>query len=282
MDVNQLALQLESLLSAAFPQPITTDLSAEIESAGGVAQELLPVLVEEICAYREVEGILIGTEQTDAEGAEKSHVSLLIEVYSSQITLPETKTKNLRELSLRLRDSGCLLRLRAVAGRWIRYEILFPGAMEGDHGGYRSAGGETILLVEDDDVVRHVTTQVLEGCGYRVLAAKDAKTAREIFALNRGRIEVLLTDVRLPGESGAELAERLSDSNSQLKVILMSGYAEREMMGREFGDIGMAYLSKPFSVESLVGKLRQVIHSQPVEEIGGHPLDGALGAEWRE
>ena len=56
--------------------------------------------------------------------------------------------------------------------------------MESDHGVYSAARGETILLVEDEDIIRSVTAQVLEGCGYHVLAAKDAKTAMDIFRLN--------------------------------------------------------------------------------------------------
>jgi FixJ family two-component response regulator len=102
-----------------------------------------------------------------------------------------------------------------------------------------------------------------------------------IFTRNRGRIGVLLTDLGLAGESGAELAEKLSESDPRLKVILMSGYTEREMSGREFGDTGMAYLAKPFSAESLIGKVRQVIRSPMVEEIGGSQMDAALGAELR-
>ena len=93
---------------------------------------------------------------------------------------------------------------------------------------------------------------------------------------------MLLTDLRLAGENGAELAQRLTDSNPQLKVILMSGYAEREMIGREFGDVGMAYLSKPFSVESLIGKVRQVLQSWPAEETGGHQFGSGFGAELQE
>jgi len=135
--------------------------------------------------------------------------------------------------------------------------------------------------VEDEDLVRDVTAQVLEGCGYRVLAAKDAESAVDIFTLNRGRIEVLLTDLGLADESGAELAELLSASDPGLKVILMSGYTEREMIGRELGDTGMAFLSKPFSAESLVGKVRQVIQSPLADRIGGSQLDAALGAELR-
>jgi CheY-like chemotaxis protein len=284
MDLNQLAVRLESLLAAAYSQPITTDLSSAIEQAGvraGLGNDLLEALVEEICAYGQVDGILIWTEQTDTEEAKRSRVSLGIEVYNKQITVPEPKTKTVRELSARLRGSGCVLQLRAAAGRWMRYEILFPVGVESDHGVYSSGKGETILLVEDDDFVRDVTAQVLEGCGYRVLAAKDAKTAEDIFTLNRGSIGVLLTDLGLAGESGAELAEELSESDPRLKVILMSGYTEREMIGREFGDTGMAYLAKPFSAEALVGKVRQVIQSPLIDELGGSPLDAALGAELR-
>ncbi len=284
MDLNQFALQLETLLAAAYSQPITTNLSTDIESAGvqpGLADDLLEVLVEEICAYGRIEGILIWTEQRDVEEAKSSRVSLSIEVYSRQIIVAEPKTKSMRELSARLRASGCELRVRAAAGRWMRYEITFPVVMESDHAVYRSGRGETILLVEDDDAIRDVTSQVLEGCGYHVLAAKDTETAIDIFTRNRGRIGVLLTDLGLAGESGEELAEELSQSDPRLKVILMSGYTDREMIGREFGDTGMAYLSKPFSVESLLDKVRQVTQSQLVDEVGGSQPDAALGAELR-
>ena len=234
MDVNQLAVQLKSLLATAYSQPITMDLSTDIEPAevrAGLAHEFLEVLVEEICAHGEVDGILIWTEQEETEEAERSRVNLGIEVYSSRIMVPEPKTKNVRELSDRLRGSGCVLRLRAVAGRWIRYEILFPAEKETDHGIYVSGRGETVLLVEDEDTLRNVTTQVLESCGYRVLAARNVKTAMKIFALHRGRINLLLTDLDLEGDNGADLAENLSASDPRLKVILMSGYSEREMVG---------------------------------------------------
>jgi len=284
MDLNQFAVQLESLLASAYSQPIATNLSPDIESAGvqpGLANDLLEALVEEICAYSRIDGILIWTEQTDAEEAKSPRVSLGIEVYSRKITVAEPKTRSVRELSERLRGSGCGLRLQAAAGRWMRYEILFPVGMESDHAVYGSGKGETILLVEDDDVVRDVTAQVLEGCGYQVLAAKDTETAMDLFTLNRGRIGVLLTDLGLAGESGEELAEKLSQSDPRLKVILMSGYTEREMIGREFGDTGMAYLSKPFSAESLLDKVRQVTQSPLADEVGGSQSDAALGAELR-
>lgn len=284
MDVNQLAEQLNSLLATAYSQPITMDLSTDIEPAGvraGLAHEFLEVLVEEICAYGEVGGILIWTEQAETEEAERSQVNLGIEIYSSQVTVPEPKTKNLRELSDRLRGSGCVLRLRAVTGRWIRHEILFPTEKETDRGIYVSGRGETVLLVEDEDTLRNVTTQVLESCGYRVLAARNVKTAMDIFALHRGRINLLLTDLDLEGDNGAELAENLSSSDPRLKVILMSGYPEREIIGHEFGDTDMAYLSKPFSVESLIGKVWQVIRSPLVEEIGGTQVDNGIGTELR-
>ena len=216
-------------------------------------------------------------------GAERADVlvSLGVEVYSRKITVPEPKTKSVRELSARLSGCGCVLQLRAAAGRWMRYEILFPVGSASDRGVSGCGRGATILLVEDEDTVRDVTAQVLEGCGYRVLVAQDTKTAMDIFTLNRGRIGVLLTDLGLAGESGAELAQKLSESDPRLKVILMSGYSEREMIGREFGDTEMAYLAKPFSAESLVGKVRQVTQSPLLDEAGGSQPGASLGIELR-
>ncbi len=118
------------------------------------------------------------------------------------------------------------------------------------------AGGETILLVEDEAFVRDVTCEVLRSAGYRVLAAQNAVEAVRFYDARSGEVELLLTDVVLPGETGRAMAGRLRRGNPELKVLLVTGYAEqmgpREAMAEEC-------LAKPFSAETLLRRVRELL-----------------------
>lgn len=115
---------------------------------------------------------------------------------------------------------------------------------------------QTILLVEDEALVREVTGEVLRSAGYRVLAAKDAKGAMRIYEAQGEEVELLLSDVVLPGESGRVLAGNLRRENPWLKILLVTGYAEQ--MGPR-GTTQEECLAKPFSTEVLLGRVRQVL-----------------------
>jgi DNA-binding response OmpR family regulator len=115
---------------------------------------------------------------------------------------------------------------------------------------------QTILLVEDEALVREVTGEVLRSAGYRVLAAKDAKGAMRIYEAQGEEVELLLSDVVLPGESGRVLAGKLRRENPWLKILLVTGYAEQ--MGPR-GTTQEECLAKPFSTEVLLGRVRQVL-----------------------
>ena len=117
-------------------------------------------------------------------------------------------------------------------------------------------GRETILFVEDETFVREVTGEVLRSAGYRVLVAKDAATAARTYEAESGDVDLLLTDVVLPGENGRALAAKLRRASPRLKVLLMTGYAEQ--MGLQQAGAG-ACLAKPFSVGMLLRKVRQVL-----------------------
>ena len=117
-------------------------------------------------------------------------------------------------------------------------------------------GAETILFVEDEAFVREVTCEVLQSAGYRVLTAKNAAEAIRLYDQSRGEVELLLSDVVLPGETGWWLACRLRRERPLLKVLLVTGYAEqmglREAKPEEC-------LAKPFSTESLLRRVRQLL-----------------------
>lgn len=120
----------------------------------------------------------------------------------------------------------------------------------------RSSRTQTILLVEDEAFVREVTGEVLRSAGYRVLTAKNATEAMQAYEVRGDEVDLLLSDVVLPGESGRVLAGKLRRENPWLKILLVTGYAEqmglRDAMQEEC-------LAKPFSTEVLLGGVRRLL-----------------------
>ncbi|MFH1122871.1 MAG: ATP-binding protein, partial [Pseudomonadota bacterium] len=120
-------------------------------------------------------------------------------------------------------------------------------------------GTETILVVEDDEMLRGVIERMLREYGYRVLMAKDGKEATEISEGHVGDIALLLTDVVLPGQGGKELADALLKVRSEMKVLFMSGYTDNAIAHRGVLEPGLHFIPKPFSPEALARKVREAL-----------------------
>ncbi|MCU1274986.1 MAG: multi-sensor hybrid histidine kinase [Bryobacterales bacterium] len=136
--------------------------------------------------------------------------------------------------------------------------------------------GETVLVVEDNGEVRRLTKAFLEVLGYRVL---EAASSSEAFALEKehsAEIHLLLTDVILPGMNGKTLSDQLRALRPKLKVLFTSGYTADVISRRGVLDPGVAYLPKPFTLESLAAKVRQVL-TEPAMSLRG---DGSSSASW--
>lgn len=124
----------------------------------------------------------------------------------------------------------------------------------------RVAGrGETILLVEDEAFVREVTCCVLESAGYEVLATANADEALWTFSRHEGPVHLLLTDMVMPGKDGPALAAELSALSPEMKTILTSGYGDSVLVDEVCRHPRVFYLPKPFSVQSLTRKVRDVL-----------------------
>ena len=121
-------------------------------------------------------------------------------------------------------------------------------------------GSETILLVEDENVVRELTRRVLERQGYTVLACADGEEAIGLAAALDAPIDLLLTDVVMPGLRGWEVARRISESRPGIKVLYMSGYAEEALAGSP-AVAGSALIEKPFAVDALAGRVREALEA---------------------
>src|SRR5579864_4138177 len=137
--------------------------------------------------------------------------------------------------------------------REIRLENLWAW---GGHSLEQWDGPATILWVEDEPFVRDVTCEILRSAGYRVLVARNAEEAVEIYGQRGHEVDLLLTDVILPGATGRVLAGRLRRAESALKVLYVTGYAEQMgVCSLENEDC----LAKPFSTSALLETLRGML-----------------------
>jgi len=118
-------------------------------------------------------------------------------------------------------------------------------------------GGETILVVEDETVLRELVREILEAHGYRVLDAASGREALQVWAKNAKTIDLLLTDMSMPeGMSGRDLAAKLQEENPRLPVIFSSGYSQELIERKEQGGHSQTFLSKPYHPADLAQAVR--------------------------
>jgi CheY-like chemotaxis protein len=120
-------------------------------------------------------------------------------------------------------------------------------------------GTETVLLVEDEDVVRALSHHILTGCGYTVLEAMDGNRALRLAGEHSGPIDLLITDVVLPDLGGRALAERVRERYPALKVLFVSGYTEDAIVRHGVLSEQVEFLQKPFSPLALSARVREVL-----------------------
>ncbi|MDB5104820.1 MAG: sensor hybrid histidine kinase [Fibrobacteres bacterium] len=165
-----------------------------------------------------------------------------------------------------VKQSGGSLNVYSEPGRGTTFKVYFPAvsgpAPERIDGVARAVPGaephgETILIVEDEDSVRKLVQQTLTECGYACLTAADAETALEMVRARKGEIDLLLTDVILPGINGKLLAERLVKDHPGIKVLYMSGYTDNAIVHHGVLDAGTEFINKPFSAQTLKHRVRE-------------------------
>ncbi len=167
-----------------------------------------------------------------------------------------------------IRQAGGCVRVTSEVGQGTTFKIYFPRVEKGAEAAQaerppatRRRGTETVLLVEDSPPVRKLAGAILAGAGYTVLEAADGDAAMGILEGHPGPIHLLLTDSVLPVMGGGELALHATGRRKGIKVLFMSGYTDRVLQANGFAGKGGHFLSKPFTAESLLPKVREVLDS---------------------
>ncbi len=173
-----------------------------------------------------------------------------------------------------IRQTGGYVHVESVAGDDVvettgtTFRLYLPAArdasIEAEAGMTATeAPSETIALVEDEPAVRDLATRVLRARGYNVVAAEDGRQALDLLARYPSRIDMLVTDVVMPGMSGRDLADRLGTMRPGVKVLFMSGYAPEAVEQHGVLARGSTFLEKPFSPDTLLRRVREMLDGPP-------------------
>ena len=168
-----------------------------------------------------------------------------------------------------VKQAGGYIDLQTKRGAGTTFRIYLPRVMspmatplEGTRTIRPKTEDETVLLVEDEDMVRKVVRRTLVGQGYKVVEAANGTEALELALEDPGRISLVLTDVMMPAMGGPELARRLWAKFPDLKIIFLSGYAPDSMSAESAVPAGAVLIEKPFAIEKLATKVREVLDSR--------------------
>jgi two-component system, cell cycle sensor histidine kinase and response regulator CckA len=165
-----------------------------------------------------------------------------------------------------VKQSGGYIFVESQRGRGTTFSVYLPRVAEALEEREPSVGplatlrgNETLLLVEDEDLLRGLVRRVLERHGYAVLEASDGGEALALCERHPGVIHLVVSDVVMPGMGGRELAEQLSALRPGLQVLYVSGYTDDDIVRHGLLDPRMAYLQKPFTPDALARKIREVL-----------------------
>jgi CheY-like chemotaxis protein len=167
-----------------------------------------------------------------------------------------------------IRQSGGDIVVSSVPGVGTTFDTYLPCVDEnievrriGDDGDELYVGTETILLVEDDEIVRNLVRDMLADQGYKVLEAANGKRALTILDNYRQTVHLLLSDIIMPGMNGGELGSRVTELRPGIKVLFMSGYSDEPLPVSGVTNLAAAFLEKPFTPDGLSQKVRAVLES---------------------
>ena len=300
VDVNTIVADMERLLRPLIGENIelTTKLTAGLgrtrADAGQLEQVIMNLVVNAKDAMPEGGKITIQTANVTLDGAlRREHTFIQPGPYvmlsvmdtglgmdketQSRIFEPFFTTKEkgkgtglgLSTVYGIVKQSGGYIFSQSEIGRGTTFTIYLPQVEDASDSGSPAkvtsaeiGGSETVLLVEDEESVRQLVRETLESKGYTVMEAENGEVGLSIAENHNGPIHMVITDVVMPGMSGRELAKRLTQLRPETKVLYLSGYTEDAIVHQGVLDTGTAFLQKPFTLQTLSRKVREVMRGE--------------------
>jgi PAS domain S-box-containing protein len=284
LDLNAVVSDMDSLLRRLIGEDVelVTMLDPAIGSVQADPTQIEQVIVNLAVNARDAmpNGGALTIETADVETEEASWVELRLT--DTGVGMTDDERRQLFEPFFTTKDggtglglatvygiveqSGGMIEVDSAPGMGSSFRIWLPRvAAEAEHEAPPSAepapaaGCETILLVEDEGVVRELVAEILESSGYSVLQAADGPSALELLRRHSGRVDLLVTDVVMPGMSGPEVAQAVTAMRPGTQVLYTSGYTDSAIGHHGVLEPGIAFLQKPFSADDLTRKVRQLL-----------------------
>ncbi len=236
-----------------------------IETANAFLDEAYAVEHEEVRAGQYV---LISVTDT-GEGMSAEVISRAFDPFYTTKGVGKGTGLGLSQVYGFVKQSGGHVKIYSEIGRGTSVKLYLPRWMgEGEGAEAPKAGpmaalptardGEVVLVVEDEAQVRHMSTDALRDLGYTVMAANSAEQALEVLKLHP-KIDLMFTDIVMPGMTGRALAEQVARERPGLKVLYTTGYTRNAVVHNGMLDAGVAFLPKPFTLDQLARKVREVL-----------------------
>ncbi|NIA08939.1 MAG: response regulator [Nitrospiraceae bacterium] len=168
-----------------------------------------------------------------------------------------------------LKAIGGHVDVKSEVGQGTTFDLFFPVAesIEGQAGGPQAAnaqrGSETILVVDDEEVVRELASEILSEYGYRVMLAKDGAEAIHIYRAFEHNIDLVIMDMVMPKMTGEQAYMKLKKIDPEVKILLSSGYGSSNQELKKMRRDGVLFINKPYKIKELLSKVRQVLDSEP-------------------
>ncbi len=296
VDVNAIVTDMERLLRPLIGENIelATRLAPNVghtrADAGQLEQVIMNLVVNAKDAMPNGGRILIQTNEAELDAARREHSLIQPGTYillsvsdtgagmdretQSRIFEPFFTTKEkgkgtglgLSTVYGIVKQSGGYIFAQSAAGSGTTFQIYLPRVADpAQHTGTDkhpqgpTGGSETVLLVEDEESVRELVRETLKARGYAVMEAHDGVSGLRVAEEFKSKIDILITDVVMPGMSGRELAKRITAVRPGIKVLYLSGYTEDAIIHEGVLEVGTAFLQKPFTLQALARKVREVL-----------------------
>ena len=299
VDVNSIVADMERLLRPLIGENIdlTTRLTPNVghtrADAGQLEQVIMNLVVTAKDAMPDGGRILIQTSEADPDTARREH-SLIEPGAYILLSVSDTGAGMDRETQSRIfepffttkekgkgtglglstvygivKQGGGYIFAQSEPGCGTTFRIYLPRVADpadsprvDKHSQAAAGGSETVLLVEDEESVRELVRETLKTRGYTVIEASDGIAGMRVSEEYQGNIEILITDVVMPGMSGRELAKRVAAARPNIRVLYLSGYTEDAIIHEGALEPGTGFLQKPFTLQVLARKVREVLQGE--------------------